>query len=71
MTSDVIWVIVCLAGSGFFSASETALSSLPITRLEALRESCGRLTRAGLDLEIAAIDDGRPTQVIVRRAPPV
>ncbi len=36
-------------GSGFFSASETALSSLPITRLEALRNSSGRLTRAGLD----------------------
>lgn len=49
MTSDVIWVIVCLAGSGFFSASETALSSLPITRLEALRHTSGRLARAGLD----------------------
>lgn len=49
MTSDVTWVIVCLAGSGFFSASETALSSLPITRLEALRHTSGRLARAGLD----------------------
>jgi CBS domain containing-hemolysin-like protein len=49
MTGDVVWVVVCLVGSGFFSASETALSSLPITRLEALRESSGRLTRAGLD----------------------
>jgi CBS domain containing-hemolysin-like protein len=42
-------VVLCLVGSGFFSASETALSSLPITRLEALRQSSGRLTRAGLD----------------------
>jgi CBS domain containing-hemolysin-like protein len=42
-------VVLCLIGSGFFSASETALSSLPITRLEALRHSSGRLTRAGLD----------------------
>lgn len=49
MTSDLVWVALCLVGSGFFSASETALSSLPITRLEALRESSGRLTRAGLD----------------------
>jgi putative hemolysin len=49
MTTDVIWVLVCLAGSGFFSASETALSSLPITRLEALRQTSGRLARAGLD----------------------
>jgi putative hemolysin len=49
MTSDLIWVVVCLAGSGFFSASETALSSLPITRLEALRHTSGRLARAGLD----------------------
>ncbi len=49
MASDIIWVVLCLVGSGFFSASETALSSLPITRLEALRQSSGRLTRAGLD----------------------
>jgi putative hemolysin len=42
-------VVLCLVGSGFFSASETALSSLPITRLEALRLASGRLTRAGLD----------------------
>lgn len=49
MTGDLIAVVVCLVGSGFFSASETALSSLPITRLEALRQSSGRLTRAGLD----------------------
>ena len=49
MNSDIFWVVVCLFGSGFFSASETALSSLPITRLEALRQTSGRLTRAGLD----------------------
>ena len=49
MTADIIWVALCLVGSGFFSASETALASLPITRLEALRQSSGRLTRAGLD----------------------
>lgn len=49
MSSDLLWVVFCLAGSGFFSASETALSSLPITRLEALRQTSGRVTRAGLD----------------------
>ncbi len=49
MAADLLAVVVCLIGSGFFSASETALSSLPITRLEALRQSSGRLTRAGLD----------------------
>jgi len=49
MSSDLVWVALCLVGSGFFSASETALSSLPITRLEALRQSSGRLTRAGFD----------------------
>jgi CBS domain containing-hemolysin-like protein len=47
--ADLLWVALCLAFSAFFSASETALSSLPITRLEALRQSSGRLTRAGLD----------------------
>jgi len=46
---DLITVAVCLLGSGFFSASETALASLPVTRLEALRLESGRLTRAGLD----------------------
>jgi len=49
MDTDVIAVILCLLGSGFFSASETALTSLPVTRLEALRMRSGRLTRAGLD----------------------
>ena len=46
---EIVVVLLCLLGSGFFSASETALTSLPITRLEALRERSGRLTRAGLD----------------------
>lgn len=49
MARDLIAVVLCLLGSGFFSASETALTSLPLTRLEALRRSSGRLTRAGLD----------------------
>ncbi len=49
MARELIAVALCLLGSGFFSASETALTSLPITRLEALRRSSGRLTRAGLD----------------------
>ena len=46
---EIVVVLLCLLGSGFFSASETALTSLPITRLEAMRERSGRLTRAGLD----------------------
>jgi putative hemolysin len=49
VNTDLGAVILCLAASGFFSASETALSSLPVTRLEALRTRCGKLTRAGLD----------------------
>jgi len=49
VTPDLIAVAACLAGSGFFSASETALTSLPITRLEAMRTRSGKLTRAGLD----------------------
>ncbi len=49
MDPDVGAVILCLLGSAFFSASETALTALPVTRLEALRERSGRLTRAGLD----------------------
>lgn len=46
---DILTVALCLLGSGFFSASETALASLPVTRLEALRLESGRLTCAGLD----------------------
>jgi putative hemolysin len=45
---EILGIVLCLLGSGFFSASETALTSLPVTRLEALRVSSGRLTRAGL-----------------------
>jgi CBS domain containing-hemolysin-like protein len=49
MTADLVAVTLCLLGSAFFSSSETALTSLPLTRLEAMRQSSGRLTRAGLD----------------------
>ncbi len=49
MDTEIVAVILCLLGSAFFSGSETALTSLPVTRLEALRERSGRLTRAGLD----------------------
>ncbi len=49
MREEVAAVLVCLMGSAFFSASETALTSLPITRLEALRERTRGLTRRGLD----------------------
>jgi len=55
--AEVVAVILCLLGSGFFAASETALTSLPVTRLEALREKSGRLTRAGLDRWAAAPQD--------------
>ncbi len=54
---EIAAVVLCLAGSGFFSASETALTSLPVTRLEALRTRSGRLTRAGLDRWAAAPQD--------------
>ena len=48
MNIEIIGIVLCLFGSGFFSASETALTSLPVTRLESLRVRSGRLTRAGL-----------------------
>ncbi len=57
MDADIIAVILCLFGSAFFSGSETALTSLPVTRLEALRERSGRLTRAGLDRWATAPQD--------------
>ncbi len=57
MEGELVAVILCLLGSGFFSASETALSSLPVTRLEALREKSGRLTRAGLNRWATAPQD--------------
>jgi len=47
--TDIAAIVLCLLGSAFFSASETALTSLPHTRLEALRERSGHLTRRGLD----------------------
>ena len=49
MNAELVAIVLCLAGSAFFSASETALTSLPVTRREALRETSGRLTRAALD----------------------
>ena len=57
MDTEVIAVVLCLVGSGFFAASETALTSLPVTRLEALRTRSGRLTRAGLDRWASAPQD--------------
>ena len=57
MNADVIAVVLCLFGSGFFSASETALTSLPITRLEALRTRGGRFRRAGLNRWATAPQD--------------
>lgn len=50
MPTDTLAIVACLIASAFFSGSETALTSLPLTRLEALRERCGNLTRRGLDL---------------------
>jgi CBS domain containing-hemolysin-like protein len=55
--TEVIAVILCLVASAFFAASETALTSLPVTRLEALRARSGRLTRAGLDRWASAPQD--------------
>ncbi len=49
MDREVAAILLCLLGSAFFSASETALTSLPITRLESLRERTRGLTRRGLD----------------------
>ena len=49
MASDLVAILLCLVGSAFFSGSETALSSLPLARLEALRLRSGRFTRAGLN----------------------
>lgn len=46
MSSDLAVFALCLLGSAFFSASETALTSLPLARLEALRQKGGRLSRA-------------------------
>lgn len=57
MNTEIIAVILCLVGSGFFSASETALSSLQVTRLEALRTRSGKLTRAGLERWASAPQD--------------
>jgi putative hemolysin len=57
LDTDIIAVILCLVGSAFFSGSETALTSLQVTRLEALRTRSGRLARAGLDRWASAPQD--------------
>ena len=49
MDPEVVAVLFCLLASAFFSGSETALTALPITRLEALRQDSGRFTRRALD----------------------
>ena len=49
MAEQAVAILACLLGSAFFSASETALTSLPITRLESLRERTRGLTHRGLD----------------------
>lgn len=46
MFTQVLIFGLCLLGSAFFSASETALTSLPITRLEALRHRGNHISRA-------------------------
>jgi putative hemolysin len=47
--AELVAIALCLIGSAFFSSSETALTGLPITRLEALRARTGPLTKAGLE----------------------
>lgn len=49
MDADLVAIALCLVGSGFFSSAETALTALPVTRLEALRASSTRPVRVGLD----------------------
>jgi len=48
MTGDLIAIVLCLFGSAFFSSSETALTGLPLTRLEALQSSASRPVRLAL-----------------------
>lgn len=48
MSGELIAIVACLLGSGFFSASETALTALPLTRLEALQASGSRPVRIAL-----------------------
>lgn len=60
MDGEIVAVVLCLFGSAFFSASETALTALPIARLEARRKEGGRLTRAGLNRWAEA-----PQQVLI------
>ena len=49
MDVELLAVVLCLIGSAFFSSSETALTALPITRLEAMLHRSGRLARKGLE----------------------
>lgn len=53
VATRLIWelggIVLCLVGSAFFSSSETALTSLSLPRLEALRLRGPRLRRAGFD----------------------
>ncbi len=52
--AEPVAVGLCLVGSAVFSASETALTSLSPTRVEALRGRVGPLARAGLTRWIEA-----------------
>ncbi len=51
---ELVGIVACLVGSAFFSSSETALTSLSLPRLEALRQSGPRLRRAGFQRWAAA-----------------
>ncbi len=49
LAREVVGIVACLVGSAFFSSSETALTSLSLPRLEALRRSGSKLRRAGFE----------------------
>lgn len=49
LVREVVGIVACLVGSAFFSSSETALTSLSLPRLEALRRNGPRLRRAGFE----------------------
>ncbi len=49
LAREAVGILLCLAGSAFFSSSETALTSLSLPRLEALRTRGGKLARAGFE----------------------
>ena len=54
LVREMAGILLCLAGSAFFSSSETALTSLSLPRLEALRRQGGRLRRAGFERWVTA-----------------